>query len=642
MDHTKGLNEAQKKAVLATEGPVLVLAGAGAGKTRTIAHRIVHLVKNGTPPERILAITFTNKAAREMRERVLHLLREHGASEGRGRPTVATFHALSVQLLREHAAILGLSRNFTIFDRSDSLRAVKTALKHAGEDEKRFDARSVLGAISRAKGAALSRERFGERAGNHYYDRIVSDVWAHYESLLRKEQALDFDDLLLLGLDLLRKHPDVRNKLNERWRYVHVDEYQDTNGVQFEMVRALSASHTNLFCVGDIDQNVYSWRGSTIQNILDFETHFPDATVLKLEENYRSSGTIIAVSNAIIARNRRRRSKTLFTANPPGEKLVCVACFDERHEAEWVVERTRALLDKGVPASEIAVLYRANFQSRILEDAFLAAGLPHRVLGTRFFDRAEVKDVLSYLRAAQNPQCESDVRRIINVPPRGIGKVTVDKLFTSGFASLPSGARDKVLRFQTLLTSTAEKAKTEPLSVVLTHLIEQSGIAAALTSDREEDQERLQNVRELVSLAATRYDHLEPPAGVERLLEDAALMSDQDELDAPHKNAAAVALMTVHAAKGLEFAQVFITGLEEGLFPHERNEPQADDEEERRLFYVAITRAKERVYFSYAQMRTVFGVRTPRIPSEFLLELDPEYLESELPSTSPTKVVYLE
>lgn len=645
MEHLKGLNEAQKKAVLATNGAVLVLAGAGAGKTKTIAHRIAHIVNSGTPGHAILAITFTNKAAREMRERAVTMLQTHNLAHT-GRPTVSTFHALSAELLREHADLMGLSRHFTIFDRSDSLKAVKKALKEAGEDDKRFEPRSVLGAISRAKGEAVGEVEYEAQAGNGYFERIVADVWPRYSAILRKEKSLDFDDLLLYTYRLLKEHDAVRAKLNDRWRYVHVDEYQDTNIVQFEIARMLSEGHGNLFGVGDLDQMVYSWRGASIRNILDFESHFPDATILKLEENYRSTKTIIAVSNEIIKKNKKRREKTLFTNNEDGEKILCLCGYDEHAEAGLIVNTVDDLLSEGTPAREIAILYRANFQSRVLEEAFLSAGLPYRVLGTRFFDRAEVKDTLSYLRASLNPESESDIRRIINVPARGIGKVTVDKVFSGARDTLPAATAEKVSAFYRMLDGIRGKATTAPVSETLAHILTVSGIAGMLASGHEEDQERLENVRELVSLATTRYDHLPVPEGCERLLEDAALATDQDELDAPKKDGNAVSLMTVHASKGLEFDHVFVSGLEDGLFPHESlggGRDFSDPEEERRLFYVALTRARKRVYLSYAQSRMVFGNRAPRLPSEFLLEIDEAYLEADIPpEPRPGKVVYLE
>lgn len=645
MNHLSGLNEAQKQAVLTTEGPVLVLAGAGAGKTRTIAHRIVHIVKSGTPGNAILAITFTNKAAREMRERVVALLEEHGEGRAARGTTILTFHALCVQILREFHREAGVSRYFTIYDRADSLRAVKKALKDAGEEG--VEPRMVLSGISRAKGDAQTLDTYREAAGHAYFPLIVADAWARYDATVRKDGSLDFDDLLLLTWRLLREHPEVRATLEHRYRYIHVDEYQDTNKVQYEIVRMLGGDTPNLFCVGDLDQNVYSWRGSTIENILEFEHSFPHATILRLEQNYRSTKTIVAVSNEVIKKNKRRKEKMVFTENSDGQKLRLLLGFDERNEADTVVGVVEELRERGVPLHEIAVLYRANFQSRVLEEAFLAAGIPHRVLGTRFFERREVKDVLSYIRAALNPDSSADMLRIINTPARGIGKTTVAELERVGRSGLTGAARTKIDAFFAILDDIRTRTSAHTASQVLAFTLERSGIAKHLSGGTEEDRERLENVKELVSLAVERYDALPAPDGLLKLLEDSSLMSDQDELDRRTDRARdGVVLMTIHAAKGLEFAHVFITGLEDGLFPHDRTEEpgtRVDDEEERRLFYVALTRAKERVYLSYAQVRTVFGVRVPRMPSEFLLEIDESYIETDAATTERReKVIYLD
>jgi DNA helicase-2/ATP-dependent DNA helicase PcrA len=645
MEHLQGLNEAQKQAILTTEGPVLVLAGAGAGKTRTIAHRIVHIVKGGTPGNAILAITFTNKAAREMRERVIALLTEHGEETASRGTTILTFHALCVQILREFHREAGISRYFTIYDRADSLRAVKKALKEAGEEA--IEARTVLSAISRSKGDAKPLAVYREETGNAYFPIVVADAWARYDKIVRADGSLDFDDLLLLTWRLLRENIEVRTALQGRYRYIHVDEYQDTNKVQYEIVRMLAGDVPNLFCVGDLDQNVYSWRGSTIENILEFEHSFPDATILRLEQNYRSTQTIVAVSNDIIKKNRRRKDKTVFTENKEGEKIKLLVGFDERHEADEVVNMVESLAQEGVPLHEMAILYRANFQSRVLEEAFLGAGIPHRVLGTRFFDRKEVKDVLSYIRSALNPESSADILRIINSPTRGIGKTTVAELERVGRNALTGTARTKIDAFFSILDDIRARVATNTASEVLAYALERSGIAKSLSGDNEEDRERLENVKELVSLAVQRYDGYPKPDGLLKLLEESSLATDQDELDQRTEKARdGVVLMTVHAAKGLEFGHVFITGLEDGLFPHTRAEEpgsHVDDEEERRLFYVALTRAKERLYLSYAQVRTVFGVRTLRMPSEFLLEIDEAYIEADAPTGGPReKVVYLD
>lgn len=644
MDHLKALNEAQKEAAQTLEGPVLVLAGAGAGKTRTIAHRVVHLVKSGVAPEHILAITFTNKAAHEMRDRIASLIRAHGGAARH--PTVCTFHALGVRTLREFAKDAGVDPRFTIYDRQDSIRAIKRALRASGEDDKRFEPRTVLGTISRAKGDARTLGEYRESTGNAYYETVVAGVWAAYDRILRSEHALDFDDLLLETWRLLSTKPHVLATLSERYRYVHIDEYQDTNKVQYEIVRLLAGAHKNLFCVGDLDQNVYAWRGATVDNILGFEEAFPGAVVLKLEENYRSTQTIVSISNDIIQKNVRRKEKTLFTKNPVGEKCSLLVGYDEHHEATQVVEAIDDLLAAGVPAHEIAVLYRANFQSRVLEESCLAAGVPYRVLGTRFFDRKEVKDVLAYARAALNPASRTDVQRVINTPTRGIGKVTTDRLFAHGRDALTGTARARVDGFYHLLEEIRKRAESTPASETISFILERSGIGATLAAQDAEEVDRVENMRELVSLAAGRYDALGAPEGLLRLLEDAALATDQDELDRrTDRGGSRVSLMTIHAAKGLEFSHVFITGLEDGLFPHERNEfdprSHADDEEERRLFYVALTRAKEKLYLCYAQARTIFGERSQTVPSEFLLDIDETFIEAPaVPTTG--KVVYLD
>jgi len=645
MEHTKGLNEAQKEAVCTTEGPVLVLAGAGAGKTRTIAHRIVHLVKKGVAPRHILAITFTNKAAREMRERVQALLAAHGEGNAVRDATVLTFHALAVQLLREFAHEAGVPKYFTIADRGDSLHAVKRAMREVGIDEKELAPRMALGTISRMKADVMPLARYREEADD-YYGRRVAEVWERYQTALRKDGVLDFDDLLFELWSLLGRNQAVRERLTERYRYLHVDEYQDTNKVQYELVRFLAGERRNLFCVGDLDQNVYSWRGSTIENILEFERTFPDAAVLRLEQNYRSTQTIVAVSNDIIKKNMRRKDKTLFTTNPEGDKLKLLVGYDEHHEADSVAAEAEALMNAGTPPHDIAVLYRANFQSRVLEEAFLTRGIPYRVLGTRFFDRKEVKDVLAYVRAAQNPASRADIERVINSPLRGIGKVTVERLMREGRDALSGKAHERVNDFYAILDAIQARASAAKASEVLAFTIERSGIGQSLKGMNEEDRERLLNVRELVSLAANRYDDGPAPNGLLRLVEDAVLATDQDEMDRrTERTQGGVTLMTVHAAKGLEFAHVFVAGVEDGLFPHEPlfgEDAGRDDEEERRLFYVALTRAKERVHLSYAQVRTVFGERAPRMPSEFLLDIDEAYLEVPETLSEPTKVVYLD
>lgn len=627
--YLESLNAEQRTAVLHTEGPLLVLAGAGSGKTRVITHRIVHLIHQGVAPHHILAITFTNKAAKEMRERVHALINKYPPSERAGidsMPTLATFHALGVRILREHHATLGLRRGFTIYDRSDTLRAIKKALELAAYDPKQFEPRRMLGIISRAKGDAKDRAKFAESAKT-YPEQVAATVWEHYDRIMREEQALDFDDLLLKTLQLLKENPVIRDVLRDRYRYIHIDEYQDTNAVQYAIVRMLTSDAQNICAVGDIDQNIYSWRGADIANILQFERHFRGTKTVFLEENYRSTQTIIAASNAIIAKNRNRVEKNIFTRNHEGERITCYAALTGSDEAEYVAMTAKSLIADGVAPSEIAILFRTNFQSRALEEAFLNFSVPYQVLGTKFFERKEVKDVLSFLRLALNENSIADLSRIANVPPRGIGKVTVLKMIEGNGAGITGAARLKVNAFNEMMMDIAQAAKTKKVSEVLAYIMKRTGTEAYFKeSGTEDDLGRIENLRELVSLAV-RYDELGPEEAIERLLEDAALASDQDEMKQKEEQDA-VRLMTVHAAKGLEFPYVFITGLEEGLFPHERlDDHGVDHEEERRLFYVALTRAEKKVYLTFAHMRMIFGSQRVNVPSSFLADIDNEHIE---------------
>lgn len=628
--HLEGLNEPQREAVTHTEGPLMVLAGAGSGKTRVITHRIVHLILNGVPPESILAVTFTNKAASEMRERVVALIERHAAaSRGASHrtPLVTTFHALGVRLLREYHATLGLKRFFTIYDRSDSSRAIKQATEKAGYSVKQFEPRKILSMISRAKGDGMTRASYLESARS-YTEKVCAEIWEHYDTILRTEEALDFDDLLLKTLILLETYPHVRDELTQRFRYLHVDEYQDTNKVQFKIAALLAGTARNICVVGDVDQNIYSWRGADISNVLQFEHHFPGAHTVFLEENYRSSGTIIAASNAIIAKNKNRIPKTVFTSNDTGEKITLYAAHTGTDEAEYIALTAKSLIADGAQPSDIAVLYRTNFQSRSLEEAFLNFEVPYQLLGTKFFERKEIKDVLSYLRLALNPASTADLARVINEPTRGIGKVTLLKIIEGKRDSLTGATAEKVSRFEQLMSDIRDTVRTEPIAEALKFIIKRTGIETELKKQgTEEDLARLENLQELVTLA-TRYGELGPEEGAAALIENAALQSDQDELqDASARDA--VRLMTVHAAKGLEFPYVFVSGLEEGLFPHERlDDSGIDMEEERRLFYVALTRAEKKVFLTYAHVRTIFGQQRVNLPSSFLNDIDLELVET--------------
>lgn len=632
MNHLDGLNPAQKEAVETTEGPLLVLAGAGSGKTRVITHRIVTIIEKGTDPKNILAVTFTNKAAKEMRERVESLINQHfGAARAGfdGMPTVTTFHALGVRIIREHHEALGLRRHFVIYDRSDQTKTIKAGLEKAGYSPKQFEPRKILSIISRAKGDALSRGEFQETA-NNYVARVAAEMWEHYEKTLKEEHALDFDDLLLKTLNLLKTHPDILAQYRMRFKYIHIDEYQDTNRVQYEIARLLVNEQQNICVVGDVDQNIYSWRGADIKNILQFEKHFPNAKTIFLEENYRSTQTIIAASNDIIKKNINRPEKNVFTKNHEGDLITLYAAMNGTDEAEYIALTAKQLIKDGASPSGIAVLYRTNFQSRALEEAFLNYGVPYQLLGTKFFERREVKDVLSFLRLALNPGSTADLARIVNVPARGIGKVTLLKLIEGKRNELKGATLAKVDAFDQIMMDIAEAARTKPLHDTIKFIMTRTGLEEELRSGGDEGLERLENLRELVTLA-TRYSEYDPEEAVEHFMEDAALQSDQDELKEKEEQDA-VRLMTIHASKGLEFPYVFITGLEEGLFPHERlDDSGVDHEEERRLFYVALTRAEKKVYLTFAHMRTIFGSQRVNIPSQFLNDISTDLVESANP-----------
>lgn len=636
MDHLKGLNKQQKEAVLQTEGPVLIVAGAGAGKTKTITSRIVHLIHQGIQPNSILAITFTNKAAAEMRERVVLALAGERLDT---MPIVRTFHSLGVSILKEHAALVGRTKNFSILDEDDTVRLVKQAIIEADLDPKQYEPKKFRHIISRQKGDFINIDDFEARAST-FFETTLAKIWRKYEKKLDEEQGFDFDDLLLKTVTLLRDNETIREHYQKKFQYIHIDEYQDTNEVQYELTKLLVGPAHNICVVGDTDQNIYSWRGAKIKNMINFEKDFPDAKIFFLEQNYRSTKTILSAANRVIEKNTVRVPKTLFTENTDGEQISIYESYDERDEAEFVSERADTLIESGVSPSDIAVLYRANFQSRILEEAFLDRGVPYTVLGVKFYERKEVKDMLGYIRAARNPKSLSDIKRIINIPPRGIGKVTLIKLFAGMKRELPAGMQKKISNFYDLLNRIALFIPEHIPSEIVKYILQESGIETHLKNGTSEDLERLENIKELVTLA-TKYDTLPEGEGIEKMLEDAALSTDQDTLlEAPN----GVKLMTVHAAKGLEFKYVFIVGLEQDLFPHQKRDGGAveDNEEERRLFYVALTRAREKLFLSYATIRTLFGMRQVNTPSEFLYDIPEELSMRDVRQVPKTKIVYLD
>ena len=686
-DHLKGLNEKQREAALHMEGPILIVAGAGAGKTKTVTHRIINLIEKGVEPDKILAVTFTNKAAKEMLERVYYLLnsvgqnvlegtlgrsvgdgqRKFSAENFRGEsenilpeagPFISTFHSLGVYIIKENARLLGLTKHFTILDDSDSTALVKESIKEIGLDPKQYEPRKIGNIISREKGKFTELKNYEERVNDpayresNYLSRIVAQVWNIYEKKKQKENSLDFDDLLLKTAKLLKENKEIRKYYQNKWEYIHIDEYQDTNEVQYLIAKLLAETHKNICVVGDADQNIYSWRGANLKNILHFEKDYPNAKIVLLEENYRSTQNILEAANQVIKKNKYRPEKNLFTKNQEGEKIGFYEALDENAEADFIATKILEILDQAdpvkvafLPLSEIAVLYRANFQSRALEEAMLRYNIPYQVVGAKFFERKEVKDTLAYLRAALNKESLSDIKRIINFPPRGIGRATLAKIFGGFTDTLPEKTKIKINNFYKLLEDIKEKIEKEKTSDVIKYVIKKSGMETELSSGTEEDQERLENIKELATLAI-KYDNLKDGKGLEKLLEDASLASDQDDIMfAEHKktNKNGLKLMTVHASKGLEFKYVFITGLEDGLFPHQRDgeiKTAEDAEEERRLFYVAITRAKEKLFLSFANFRTIFGSRQINTSSEFIGDIPGHLLEREK-EQGEIKTIYL-
>ena len=623
------------------------MAGAGAGKTKTIVHRVVNLILSGVPPEKILAVTFTNKAAKEMRERISAAIKEmsRGILDTGERPFVSTFHSLGVHIIKENTRILGLSRYFSILDEQDSGALIKESLKELDLDPKQYEPRKIRSIISREKGKFTRLEDYRERE-NHTLGRIVAQVWDLYERKKTKEQALDFDDLLLKSVKLLKENEEIRRLYQERWQYIHIDEYQDTNEVQYLMSRMLAENNENICVVGDSDQLIYSWRGANLKNILSFDKDYPNTKVVILEENYRSVGNILKAANMVIKKNKYRPDKNLFTKNIEGEKIGFYEALDEGDEADFVATKILEIEEKSAMLSEIAVLYRANFQSRALEEAMLRYNIPYQVLGVKFFERKEIKDTLAYLRASLNPESLSDIKRILNFPTRGIGKATLAKILSKDTENLPEKMKEKIKKFNAILEEIKNKIMQERASAVIKFLVKHTGIERELLGGGEEELERLANIQELATLAL-KYDHLSNGAGIERLLEDAALASDQDSLlinqDNKKEIKDAVKLMTVHASKGLEFKYVFITGLEDGLFPTQRNgeiKTAEDAEEERRLFYVALTRAKEKLFLSFANFRTIFGSRQINTPSEFIGDISPNLLEIEK-EKNKIKTIYI-
>ncbi len=631
----EGLNDAQRQAVLATEGPTLIVAGAGSGKTRVLTYRIAHLIRDrGVHPGSILAITFTNKAAREMQERLRGLV--GGVVKAMW---VSTFHSACVRILRRSGGVLGYKSTFTIYDESDAERLMTVVCRELDYDPKRLSARSMRHAVSSAKDQLLTPGRYADRAMT-WFDKKVAEAYELYQRRLEESNAVDFDDLIMQTVRLFTEHPEVLAEYQARFRYVLVDEFQDTNVAQYELLKLLTAESRNLSVVGDGDQSIYAFRGATVRNILDFEADYPEAHVIMLEQNYRSTQTILSAANAVIANNLERKPKNLWTALGTGQPIVRYQAENEHDEAAWVVEEVERLRAGGHDYGQVVVFYRTNAQSRVLEEVFVKAGLPYKVVGgVKFYDRREVKDLLAYLKATVNPLDTVSLRRVLNVPRRGIGDTSeryldsfageegipfVDALRRAGeVVGLGNRQTRSVADFVAVLDElrTGMDEGRSPARLV-EDAWSLSGLMRELEADDSiEGQGRVENVRELRSVAE-EFAEREPDGGLAEFLESIALVSDADEVES---GSTAVTLMTLHTAKGLEYPVVFVVGLEENVFPHIRSltEPR-DLEEERRLAYVGITRARERLYLSHAWSRSLFGATNYNLPSRFLKEVPDE------------------
>jgi DNA helicase-2/ATP-dependent DNA helicase PcrA len=654
------------------DGPLLIIAGAGSGKTRVLTRRVAHLMTLGIPPASILAITFTNKAAGEMKERVGKLMGRPLRDIGRldqWYPTICTFHTLCMRILRYYGDRLGVPSNFTIYDSSDQTKVIKEALKTLEISSQNFAPAQVHGTISNLKNQLVTPEDFARNA-TAFYERNVARIYSKYQQLLKNNNALDFDDLMMRTVHGFREHPDVLEELQDRFQYVLIDEYQDTNHAQYVLAHALALKHRNICVVGDPDQSIYAWRGADIQNILDFEKDYPDAKVVRLEQNYRSTKTILALADELIKRNTRRKEKALFTDNDAGAKAKLYVCQTEEDEAEMIIGELKAEHEQhGRPWSDMAIFYRMNSLSRVMEEKLMGQRIPYQIArGVEFYNRKEIKDVLSYLRVLVNPADEVSLERIINTPTRGIGDESVRKMQlhsissgqtlwqalqevhnVPGLSTRALKSTQAFVQVMNLLRAKAIKSSGSPgdagapaatprveessmfdepeigtVQSIMQDVVEKSGLRASLEKSTDPDKPELANVRELINSAA-QYDHEHPEGSLEDYLSQVSLMSDVDKL---RDGGGAITLMTLHAAKGLEFPVVAMIGMEEGVLPHARARTDpAQLEEERRLCFVGITRAQQRILFSRAYARTMMGRRERTVPSPFLKEMPADLID---------------
>lgn len=619
------LNDKQKEAVMHIDGPCLVLAGAGSGKTKVLTERIVNLINNGVSPFNILAITFTNKAAREMRERVYNSIEEEA-----NKIFIGTFHSLGLKIVRENASVIGYSNNVTILDRDDVNTLIKRFMKELNLDTEHYPVKSILNKISFAKNEGLSPEEF-DKFAKAPLDMAACKVYKMYESALKRSNSVDFDDLLILPLRIFKKDKSVLEKYQEHFKYILVDEYQDTNMVQYDMCKLLASKYRNLFVVGDMDQSIYSFRFANYMNVINFEKDNKDAKVIVLDENYRSTNNILNAANDVIKNNKERKEKNLWSSKGDGDKIKYIRCDNEQEEASTVVRLTKELLDKGEKPSEIAVLYRTNGQSRVFEEAFLKENIPFKIVGSYFFyNRKEIKDLISYMHLIYNNNDDASLERVINVPRRGIGSKTIERLRSeasisdkSMFEVVSSG---KELGFKNLIIDLTNESKNTDLVGLVDVILDKTGIRKELEEKNDLESEiRLENLNEFKSIALAFQE--KGIFSLEEFLENISLVSDKNEYKEVDDG---INLMTLHSAKGLEFNDVFLVGMEEGIFPHNRSfESESELEEERRLCYVGITRAKEHLWLMNAKKRTLFGQVSMNFPSRFIKEINSDLIDKE-------------
>ncbi len=638
LEHLVDLNEAQREAVLHTEGPLLVVAGAGSGKTRVLTHRVAHLIRAcGVKPNEILAITFTNKAAGEMRERLERMLGRTARAIW-----ILTFNAACGRIFRAEAQRLGYRSTFTIYDQADQVRLVKACLEELGRDPKRFTPRGIHAQISNAKNRLVSSEAYMARVSS-FYDQTVAEVYQLYQRRLFGSNAVDFDDLLMLTVDVLERFPEALERWQKAFRYVLVDEYQDTNHAQYRLLQLLAGRHRNVFAVGDPDQSIYGFRGAEISNILDFERDFPGARVIALEQNYRSRNAILRAANAVIEHNRERKPKRLFSELGDGDPVQVIEVEDEHAEARFVAAEIARLVEEGRSGSEIAVFYRTNAQSRVLEDVLVRQDVPYQVIGgPRFYERAEIKDAVAYLNVLVNPADAVSLLRIANRPRRGLGDTSLQRLVATAdahgislweamadpdAAGLGTAAARAVRGFRSLMEGLMAAAHELELDELVEAVLDRTGTIEAYEAERTiEARGRIENLQELVGVAREYRAQTEEPSLAD-FLQSISLTSDQDEL---RDERGVVTLMTLHNAKGLEFRAVFMIGMEEGIFPHSRSIEEQGVEEERRLCYVGMTRAMEQLTLTHAMARTLYGRRDYNLPSRFLDELPAEVVRERL------------